>query len=55
MYVFVCVFSDDDTEVNSGLECCMDKSSDEPEPAEHSFDTGRATYIHNVFLYKLCL
>jgi hypothetical protein len=30
----------------------MEKSSDEPEPAEHSFDTGRAACIHNVSFYK---
>jgi hypothetical protein len=39
-------FLDDDMRVkNSGLKCCMEKSSDEPEPAEHSFDTGRILFI----------
>jgi hypothetical protein len=33
----------------------MEKSSDEPEPAEHSFDTGRATTVRNVSLYKHCV
>jgi hypothetical protein len=33
----------------------MEKSSDEPEPAEHSFDTGRAACIHNMPFYKQCL
>jgi hypothetical protein len=51
--VFFNIFSDDDMQVkNSGLKCCMERSSDEPEPAEHSFDTGRTYFFHSVSLYK---
>jgi hypothetical protein len=39
------IFSDDVQVKSSGLKCCMDKSSDEPEPAEYSFDTGRTLFL----------
>lgn len=44
------IFLDDDMQVkNSGLKCCMEKSSDEPESAEHSFDTGMILFIYHVY------
>jgi hypothetical protein len=45
----VYVFSDDMPVKNSGLKCCMEKSSDEPESAEHSFDTGRILLMYCVY------
>lgn len=48
-HVFV-YFLDDDMQVNnSGLKCCMEKSSDEPESAEHSFDTGQFWFMYRVY------